>query len=457
MPTLVSFYNLSGLTLTPSITCDQPLEAEYWMSDDSPIPPSLTQTLPLSMNRDIGIKDGETYTFTFALPINGSTAGLVVKLLGSNAIQGSYMSQSIFYGSDNVVTWSSNDSKTITWQNGDAIYSLTAALVARFGATYSDIILTLSTNGLLAGAVYELGTQWFTPSALVGMTLTQSGLVMTRTMFNEVLWAPALSSGAVASTVTYENNTLTVLDASNTEQYSTPLSDQASDQALLAQNPDLVPYFQSYPRAGGLGLPPIAWESNVYVYGDSNGYQYDETSEQWKMMCQVLPCSLALRWPGYATASVNVTLKGRPAVIQVWRGHCQRVLGDASFPGGYGAEVGVYVAGDTAENQAALRLLAAADPALSLVLGSSTLWLPAPHLVDTVAFTMLNPVTGEVFISSPAEPTYWNCKWMEPDSYTRYCADQNGRVPSSPDQYVLQFTVNGQSFSWNLDGTITAL
>lgn len=457
MSTIVSFYNLSDLTLTPSITCDQPLDSEYWVSDDSPIPPTLTQTRPLVMNRDKGITDGDTYSFTLAFPIGAATAGLVVKLLGSNLAPGSYMTQSIFYGTDNVVTWSSNDSQTITWPNGDAYYSLTATLVRRIGASFYDIILTLSTNAMDTGAVYPVGTQWFSPSALVGMTLTESGLVMTRTMFNERLWAPAMNPGTVASTAVYNNGTLTVFDASNNEQYSLVLTDSASTRAVLAQTPDLVPWFNSYTMPGGLSLPPIDWGAYVYVYGDSNGYQYSETSEYWKMMCQVLPCSIVLQWPGYATATVNVTLKGKPAVIQVWRGHCQRFLGDSSFPGGYGAEVGVYVPGDAGENEAAWRLRAAEDPTMSLILLSSSItWLPAPQLVDTVAFTMINPITGGTFISSQPEPTYWNCKWMEPDSYTQYCADQNGMVPSSPDQYVLEFTVNGQSFIWNLDGTITA-
>jgi hypothetical protein len=51
---------------------------------------------------------------------------------------------------------------------------------------------------------------------------------------------------------------------------------------------------------------------------------------------------LALQWPGYATTSFDVTLKGQPAVIQPWKGWCPKFLGLADFPGGVGGEVGVY-------------------------------------------------------------------------------------------------------------------
>jgi hypothetical protein len=59
---------------------------------------------------------------------------------------------------------------------------------------------------------------------------------------------------------------------------------------------------------------------------DENGYSFDEASDAWKSLCENLPCSLSLHWPGYATTKFEVTLKGEPAVIQPWIGNCPSPL-----------------------------------------------------------------------------------------------------------------------------------
>jgi hypothetical protein len=202
-----------------------------------------------------------------------------------------------------------------------------------------------------------------------------------------------------------------------------------------------------------LGLPAIDWSAFVFLYSQA-GYQFSETSEYWKMMCQLLPCCLLLQWPGYQTAKVDVVLNGQPAVIQVWRGHCQRFLGDSNFPGGYGAEVGVYNldgwgsrSSDNIPNSGGLSQIN------SMMAGSDDIWYPAPQLVEYINFDMVNPNSNEVFFSSEAQNTYWNCKWMEPDSYELYKRNQNGNYPND-DIYILRFTVNNQQFIWPIDGDI---
>ena len=55
---------------------------------------------------------------------------------------------------------------------------------------------------------------------------------------------------------------------------------------------------------------------------DENGYSLDESSDSWKSLCQNLPCSLSLQWPGYTTTKFEVILNGEPAVIQPWKGIC---------------------------------------------------------------------------------------------------------------------------------------
>jgi hypothetical protein len=75
---------------------------------------------------------------------------------------------------------------------------------------------------------------------------------------------------------------------------------------------------------------------------DSRGYDFDETSPSWKEECRALPCFKDIRWPDYDTWVVEDVIDGQPVVIQLWKGWCQQFLGRSDFPGGIGAEVGVY-------------------------------------------------------------------------------------------------------------------
>jgi hypothetical protein len=84
------------------------------------------------------------------------------------------------------------------------------------------------------------------------------------------------------------------------------------------------------------------FNSPTFQYTDASGYKFDETSEQWKQMCTSFPCFALLEWPGYATQVVETTIEGQAVVIQLWKGTCQKFLGPSDFPGGVGAEVGVY-------------------------------------------------------------------------------------------------------------------
>src|SRR5438045_145702 len=81
--------------------------------------------------------------------------------------------------------------------------------------------------------------------------------------------------------------------------------------------------------------------SPVVAYTE-NGYKFDETSPEWKELCRVLPCFKQVAWPDYSTAIVEDTIDGKPVVLQLWKGWCQRFLGRDDFPGGIGGEVGIY-------------------------------------------------------------------------------------------------------------------
>lgn len=456
MTTVVSFYNLSGLTLNPEITLKtsdgSSLDPQYWYSSDAPLPPSLTQARPLAVSRHDGLQSGVTYTFTLSFPINNTTAGFQIQLIGGK------MQLNLFYANNTDNWWSTNDPQTILFQLDNGIMlSLTASLVSRFASSSPDVVLTFTQATVQAGPSYLEGSQWFTPGGRICMTLGDAGLLMTRTMFDAPLWSFSSPQGSGVSTASYANavnGTLSLMDSANAVIGSLTLTPNPTNGPVqLVDTPDFQATTIQGSAVSTLGLPAIDWTSAVYLYTDQNGYQYCETSEYWKNMCQDLPCTLLLQWPGYQTAIVPTTLNGQPAIIQVWRGHCQRFLGLESAPGGYGAEVGVYtVEGwlSSPSNVDQVPGLAAYAKVMQDVTDST--WWPAPQLVQSISFNLINPNTNEVFVASQSENTYWNCKWMVPDSYAQYQKDQNGNVPDSPDGYPLQFWVNGQEFMWPVDG-----
>ena len=187
-------------------------------------------------------------------------------------------------------------------------------------------------------------------------------------------------------------------------------------------------------------------------YSDTRGYRYDETSESWKQMCTAFPCFDALQWPGYATYSFNDTINGQPVVIQLWKGTCQKFLGMNQFPGGVGAEVGVYHRVPGRARPATLPFLP--DPVANIFLKPITsipdnqLWWAYPELNSQVSFKLINPITNQVYFETTTEKTYWLNKWMNDDSYSKYVKDQGaGRTPKSPLGYKLIFTINGKTYS----------
>jgi len=184
---------------------------------------------------------------------------------------------------------------------------------------------------------------------------------------------------------------------------------------------------------------------------DNNGYGYVENAAWWKDACVSLPCFTALQWPDYDTKIVEDVIDGQPVVIQLWKGWCQKFLGLDDFPGGVGAEVGIYRRLDTvpdlqlpAQIPSPLRhLVEAAERS-----AEDELWWPYPELQTTLTFEFVNPKTGETLFSCGPETTYWLCKWMDLDSYRCYKRDHRGDAPTWSAKYLLRYTVNGKSYEW---------
>ncbi len=192
--------------------------------------------------------------------------------------------------------------------------------------------------------------------------------------------------------------------------------------------------------------------SPTIQYTDSLGYHYVETSPDWKKACEDLPSFAELAWPDYATKIIEDNLDGKPVVIQLWKGWCQRFLGRDDFPGGIGAEVCVY-------RRMAGRTLPATLPhipgpfgdfllgGLSRV-GLDRLFWPDPSLSPEIEFDMIYPGTNQVFFSAETETTYWRNRWMRPDSYEAYRRARNHDVPLFATSYTLRFRINGKFYSW---------
>jgi hypothetical protein len=123
------------------------------------------------------------------------------------------------------------------------------------------------------------------------------------------------------------------------------------------------------------------------------------------------------------------------------------------FPGGIGAEVGVY---RVIPGKARPRTLSFLPPSFAAAvlkpignLNDNDLWWAYPELGTQIQFSLVNPNTGEIFFSTGTEKTYWLNRWMNPDSYEKYKRDQGkGRMPPSWREvnYRLHYSINGVSF-----------
>jgi hypothetical protein len=200
----------------------------------------------------------------------------------------------------------------------------------------------------------------------------------------------------------------------------------------------------------------MAFAPSRFIQGGSptkryteNGFDFDETSDEWKVMCQALPCFAALHWPDYSTKVVEDTINGQRVVIQLWKGYCPQFLNSANFPGGVGAEVGIYrrIPGKQWGSSPPAGFPAALFTAMKNMAGSSELWWAYPELRAEVDFEFVNPETNSIFFRHEKQTTYWCNKWMQTKSYDAYKASR--KTPLMAWNYTLKYTINGKTYpSW---------
>lgn len=173
-------------------------------------------------------------------------------------------------------------------------------------------------------------------------------------------------------------------------------------------------------------------------YQDANGYWYNETTESWRRFWGQFQCFAALQWAGYPTRYFDDSLlsgkTGYDVVIQLWKGRCPKFLRFANYPGGIGAEVGVYYRRNQFFKDYAF------DPLWRWQ------WWPFRSGHDfNIQFTLAFPDGEETLFSTELETTWWLNKWMEEDSYKQYAKDHGGSLPA-PDEYRLDYEIDGHRY-----------
>lgn len=282
-------------------------------------------------------------------------------------------------------------------------------------------------------------------------------LVLYRTQFGWPLWASNTAGEPVTHVIMQPDGNLVAYSANSATHWATSTQGHPGAWAVLQDDGNFVVYGADN---------NVLWASNTvqnfnsptFRYVDVAGYHYDETSERWKQLCTTFPCFALLQWPGYSTQVIDtiggqpLTISGHPVVIQVWKGKCQKFLGLENFPGGIGAEVGVYhrVPGRARPTLESLSFLpgpfAAFIIASIATLTDDQLWWAFPELNARLKFTLTNSITNQTFFTGGSEVTYWLNKWMDDDSYETYRGNHGNQTPASPTDYLLDYSINEISF-----------
>ena len=156
---------------------------------------------------------------------------------------------------------------------------------------------------------------------------------------------------------------------------------------------------------------------------------YIYTDDPPEKLAQAFPCNKLMHWPKYKTKVINTEIDGRKVVIQLWKGYCPSYL--PGIVGGIGAEVGIY----TKKNPSIFG---------NLVPGEH--WWPDHEHKKDISFTLVDPLSKDVFFTAESKHCWWLHKWMTEPSYIAY--KQKHEVPKSPDDYILKYTIQGKEYTW---------
>ncbi|AUH01021.1 hypothetical protein CWC46_15080 [Prodigiosinella confusarubida] len=138
-------------------------------------------------------------------------------------------------------------------------------------------------------------------------------------------------------------------------------------------------------------------------------------------LAEAFPCTALMHWPEYDTKVIDTKVNGRDVVIQLWKGFCPSYM--PGLVGGFGAEVGIYYKS-----------------------WQPKMWWPDHQHKKEISFTLINPVTNEVFFTAGPEHAWWLHKWMTVESYMEY--KKNTKIPTSPTEYILKYVIDGKESVW---------
>jgi hypothetical protein len=309
------------------------------------------------------------------------------------------------------------------------------------------------TSKLVAWQQLNVGEQLVSNNGFVNMILqSDRNIVLYRTMFGVTLWQSNTAGTTVATLLMQADGNLVAYPSIGPAIWASGTDGHPGASCVLQDDGNFVVYDDAGDALWSTNTVQD-FSSPAYVYTASDSYTYDETSESWKRLCEQLPCFDALQWPDYSSTHVDATIMGQPVVIQLWKGWCQKFLGLSSFPGGVGAEVGVYRRIPGKARPTSLPFLPKALELMVLhqlqQLADNDLWWPYPELGATVEYTLINPVTNQPFFTAGPESTYWLAKWMFDDSYSRYQSSLGaGNTPTFSANYLLNYKVADYAASW---------
>lgn len=218
----------------------------------------------------------------------------------------------------------------------------------------------------------------------------------------------------------------------------------------------------------GAAMPPWASAAQgdpamVERWTDGCGLVHDRISPYWAKQCELLPCFRGVAWPGYAEEIIcDVSLPGtqHKVIVHLWKGICQKFGNSSDFPGGFGAEVGVYlhrdagwIAGRVAETQLHPESLWFGNAGALMIaqgarLDPSKKWYPAPELKPRLKFRLLDPHNNNAQIFETKEiESYWCTEWLEESSYKKWAGVRPQmratRKIIHPVELTLQYWING--------------
>lgn len=187
---------------------------------------------------------------------------------------------------------------------------------------------------------------------------------------------------------------------------------------------------------------------NIIFTPSDEQRDFVETSDIWAARCSDLACGQWVRFNDYTEAHrYNANIPGiGPVIIQLWKGWCPRfnnLPGTSAlreflnmgkeFPGGLGAEVGVYVPPGGSSRMV--------DAATANTPVGRTKWVPLVNPNLKISFQLVNTKTGKVIVDAPEKNTWWRTKWMSPEKYEEYKKKES--VPENPLEYTLRYKING--------------